>query len=216
MVKYLEPTYEILTDLERLNPLKMIELAARTCYQSFDYMEEGSELKLAEHLVERKHWAMIEHGGLISVRFRVNRGFTHEMVRHRLASFGQESSRYCNYIKGKFGKEISVIIPPQFESKQHQQSELYKFWLKAMEDAENHYFNMITNGATAQLARGVLPIDLKSEIIVSANLREWYHILSLRTHPAAHPIMQVIMRPLLKEFKQKIPVIFNDILNFGD
>jgi thymidylate synthase (FAD) len=130
-------------------------------------------------------------------------------VRHRIASYSQESTRYCNYTKGKFGSEIAVVRPCFWA----EGSEQYGVWRQAMEQAESAYNQLVALGATPQEARSVLPNSLKTEIVMTMNLREWRHFFELRTAPAAHPQMREIATPLLNEFKKRIPVIFDDIEN---
>lgn len=162
--------------------------------------------------------AMIEHSQL-SVRFYVDRGVSHELVRHRVASFGQESTRYCNYSNNKYNNEISVIDLQDgiiLDTKMVKESAgvvaaVYTEWIKAMQDAERHYLKMIELGATPQIARSVLPNSTKTELVMTANYREWRHFFKLRTAIAAHPQMREITIPLLKELKSKIPIIFDDI-----
>lgn len=149
---------------------------------------------------------MIEHSSL-SVKFIVDRGVSHELVRHRIASFAQESTRYCNYSKDKFGKEITVIEPCFFSPL----SDSYTFWKHATESAEAHYFSLLDSGATPQEARSVLPNSTKTEITITANYREWRNLFKLRTAKAAHPQMREVVIPLLKELKEKLPIIFDDI-----
>jgi len=170
------------------------------------------------------HEAMLEFGGMITVRFIVDRGVSHELVRHRVASFAQESTRYCNYSKDE---HISFIIPPWINDTLN---ETYKYhkdidWFQSTEDiaastanwlqciawCESNYNTLLLNGWTPQQARSVLPNSLKTEINVSANIREWRHIFKLRTAKAAHPQMREVMQPLLDEFKILIPLLFDDI-----
>ena len=219
MVKIIEQSYEILTNLDGLVILKNIERAARTCYKSEPLTTEDGESakKLCKKLVELKHTAMLEHGGLISVRIICNRGLTHELVRHRLCSYAQESTRYCDYSKDKHGKEITVIKPLDFVSmykdndKDNELKIKYYYWAISIDMAEQCYFELRKLGVLPQVARGVLPLDLKTEIIISANPTEWRHIFKLRTSEAAHPQIRAIMRNLLEDFKKKIPIIFDDI-----
>ncbi len=142
-----------------------------------------------------------------TVRFIVDRGVSHELVRHRVASFAQESTRYCNYGKEKFGKEITFIKPAFWEKG----SEQYKHWSKACSFTENAYFKLLEDGATPQEARAVLPNSLKTEIVVTANVREWRHIFKLRTAKDAHPQMREVMTPLLAEMTMYLPELFGDI-----
>ena len=206
MVKIVKPTYEILTPINGDEILKLIELAGRTCYKSDNLITPDSAKNFVEKIAQRGHESVIEHYN-ITVRFICNRGFTHELVRHRLAAYSQESTRYCNYNKDKFGSEITVIKP--FEI--NEDTKEYDLWKEAMQNAEKSYMAMIENGSKPENARGVLPIDIKTEIVITTNLREWKHIFKLRTSKAAHPSMRELMIPLLKEFKEKIPVIFDKI-----
>lgn len=211
MVKIIEQSYEILTPINGLDILKGIERAARTCYKSEGLITDdgNSAKKLVKKLVENGHLAMIEHGINISVKFITDRGVSHELVRHRIASFAQESTRYCNYAKDKFDNQISVIMPI-FEG--DSDSAIIVAWEQAMQYAELKYLEMIRFGASPQLARSVLPNSLKTEIIVTANIREWMHIFSLRTNKAAHPQIRALMIPLLEELKTRIPVLFDEIM----
>ena len=208
MVKIIKPSYEILTPINGDEILKLIELAGRTCYKSNDLITPDSARGFVERIAKRGHESVIEHYN-ITVRFVCNRGFTHELVRHRLAAFSQESTRYCNYTKDKFGNEITVIKPAEL----NEGTEEYSIWKQAMENAEKSYMAMMSAGSKPENARGVLPIDIKTEIVITANLREWKHIFTLRTSPAAHPSMRELMIPLAREFQSKIPVIFDHVLD---
>jgi thymidylate synthase (FAD) len=145
----------------------------------------------------------------VTVRIICDRGVSHEIVRHRIASYSQESTRYCNYSKEKFNNQITFIEPCFWES--YDQEEKYSVWKVAMEAAENTYFHLISLGSTPQEARSVLPNSLKTEIVVTMNMREWRHFFRLRTAAAAHPQMIQIAKPMLAEFKSIIPIIFDDI-----
>ena len=206
MVNIVKPHYEILTPVNGDEILKLIELAGRTCYKSHDLITPDSAKNFVEKIAQRGHESVIEHYN-VTVRFICNRGFTHELVRHRLAAYSQESTRYCNYTKDKFGSEITVIKPFEID----EGTKEYEIWKTAMENAEKSYMEMVNNGSKPENARGVLPIDIKTEIVITTNLREWKHIFSLRTSKAAHPSMRELMIPLLKEFQKKIPVIFDSI-----
>jgi len=188
---------------------KLIELAGRVCYKSEDRIDEGSADKFIDHLKELHHESVLEHG-LITVKFINDRGISHEEVRHRISSFSQESTRYCNYTKGKYGNEITVIdIRGGFPN---MGVDRFDVWCEAMRDAEKHYCKMIELGASAQEARSVLPNSLKTELVWSANPREWRHIFKMRTSKAAHPQIKEVMIPLLNEFKNRWPVLFSDII----
>lgn len=204
-MKIIKAGYEILTNLDGLEILKHIERIGRVCYKSEDKITDDSCLTFVKMLLDRGHEAMIEHYSF-SVKFICDRGVSHEIVRHRIAAFAQESTRYCNYSKSKFGNEITVIKPFFFDC-------LHKWdaWKKGCEAAEETYFRLINDGAAPQEARSVLPNSLKTEIVMTANLREWRHFFKLRTADAAHPQMREITRPLLSELQRLIPVVFDDI-----
>lgn len=209
-MKKVKPSYEILTDIKGVNFLKQIEIAARTCYKSEGLMCEGSDERLVKKLLHRKHEAMIEHAPNISVKFTANRGFTHEIVRMRLASFGQESTRYVNYSKDKHGNEITVCIPRYIENLGQERVVIF---LDTWEYAQNAYMKLINEmGVKAQIARDILPIGIKADIVVTSNVRHWRHMLKLRTAKGAHPIMHELMRSLLKDFQTYIPILFDDII----
>ncbi len=206
-MKIIDPSYEILlpNPIDGIQILKDIEKAGRTCYKSEDKITEDSCVKFVKMLVERGHHAMIEHGPSISVKFICNRGFTHELVRSRLCSYAQESTRYVRYGDKK---EFVVIKPPTWESWSQPSKDA---WETHMGNCENTYLFLLEQGLKPQEARGVLPIDVKTEIVIKANIREWRHIFTIRTAKAAHPSMHQLMRPLCVELKDKIPVLFNDI-----
>ena len=199
-------SYEILSEIDSEKMMKNIEIAGRTCYKSEDKITMDSATKFVEMIVKRGHLTVIEHEKL-TVRFVFDRGISHEIVRHRLASFSQESTRYVNYTKDKQGSEISVI-----DIREHVKTlEAYEVWLEAMDAAEKYYFKLIELGETPQIARSVLPNSTKTEIVVTANLREWCLILTQRIASAAHPQIREVMRPLLDELKTKLPAIFNSV-----
>ena len=185
--------------------LKQIKLAGRTAYKSEDKITNNSAKDFVAMLLKRGHLSVIEHQS-VSVRFICDRGVSHEIVRHRLASYTQESTRYCNYTKGKFGSEITVIEPCFWS----QDDEKYKVWRQTIEQIETAYNRLIELGATPQEARSILPNSLKTEIVVTMNLREWRHFFTMRTSPAAHPQMREVAIPLLKEFQKQIPILFDD------
>lgn len=189
--------------------LKQLEKIARVCYKSEDKISSdlSSAKKLIKNLISNGHEAMLEHGYL-SVKFICDRAISHELVRHRLASFVQESQRYCNYSKDKFGGEITFIQPWWMD----EEDDIgYSTWKKNCLHAEKAYFDMLKLGYSPQQARGVLPNCTKTEIVVTANYREWRHILRLRTTSNAHPDMINMMDGLLTNLKRMIPIIFDDI-----
>lgn len=218
----MKPSFEILTPISEggIEELKHIEKIARVCYKSEGLITEDGESakKMIKMLINRDHTAMIEHSSL-SVKFTVDRGVSHELVRHRIASFAQESTRYVNYSLDKFGNEINVINIKDgiaLDSKMKNMDAdtigiIIAEWLSAMEDAERHYMRMIELGATPQIARSVLPNSTKTEITITANYREWRNFFKLRVPVTAHPQMREITIPLLKELKGRLPIIFDDI-----
>jgi thymidylate synthase (FAD) len=212
-MKLIKPSYEILTPINGDEILKTIEKVARTCYKSEDKITEDSAKTLVKSLISRGHEAMIEFFD-ITVKFICDRGVSHELVRHRIASFAQESTRYVNYSNGKFGGHLTFIIPEWLEDvKSGEYSNAFTglTWSIAMEQAEKNYLKLIEEGWQPQQARSVLPNSLKTEINVKMNLREWRHFFKLRTALAAHPQMRELTCPLLDELKSKIPIIFDDI-----
>lgn len=204
-MKIVESSYEILTPFTD-SEIALIERAARTCYKSEDRISDKSSAKMVRNLIERGHEAMLEHSSL-TVKFVCDRGVSHELVRHRMASFAQESTRYCNYTKDKFDNEITVIKPFYIS----EDSMAYIAWKEACEMAESAYNELVHNGYTPQEARCVLPTCLKTEVVVTANFREWRHILKLRTAIDAHPQIRELMLPLLIELRKKLPSVFCDI-----
>lgn len=205
-MKIIKPSFEILDNIDGKEMLRKIEAAARTCYKSEDKITDDSAAKLVRNLIKRGHESALEHEK-VTVRIICDRGVSHEIVRHRLASYSQESTRYCNYSHGKFGGELTFIRPCFWDD----DSNAYKLWLIAMQKIENYYIGLLNRGATPQEARSVLPNSLKTEIVMTANLREWRHFFRLRCSPDAHPQMQEIARMMFKEFSQKIPVVFDEL-----
>ena len=205
-MKIIKAGYEIITPVSREAALQRIEDAARTCYKSEDKVTEISASALVKSLIKHGHEAMIEHYS-ISVKFICDRGVSHEIVRHRIASYAQESTRYCNYSKDKFGNEITVVQPCFWI----ETDENYAVWVSSMLQAENSYFALINNGATPEQARSVLPHSLKTEIVMTANIREWRQFFKLRTTRNAHPQIREIATPLFNELKEKLPELFEDI-----
>ena len=201
-MKVITASFEVL-DFPK-NAIDKIALAARTCYKSEPKGEKSNE-NLVKKLIASGHHTPLEMS-TVTVRIITDRGVLAELTRHRLASFSVESSRYCNYSKDKFGGEITVI-KPCFWQKEKPKS-YYSTWLDAMTMAEAYYLQLIEDGATPEQARSVLPMSLKTEIIMSANLREWLHIFKLRCSEKSHPSMREIMIPLRKEFAKRLPVIF--------
>lgn len=208
-MKVIKPSFEILTPIDREAVLKHLETVARTCYKSEDKITEQSAPKMVKGLIKSHHTAMIEHFS-VSVKMIVDRGVSHEIVRHRIASYAQESTRYCNYSQGKFGNEITVIKPLFFDEGTPE----YIIWEESCMQAEKAYNELIEMGCSPQEARSVLPNSLKTEIVVTMNLREWIHFFNLRalgTTGAPHPQMKEIAMMVLEEFSNQLPEIFGDM-----
>ena len=205
-MKIINASYHIETPIDGAEILKRIEKAGRTCYKSEDRITSESAENFVRMLIERGHESVLEHAS-ITVRFVCDRGISHEIVRHRIASFSQESTRYCNYSNDRFRNNITFIKPCFLD----EGTGGYKLWKQAMFIAEKEYFELLKLGCTPQEARSVLPNSVKTEIVMTANLREWRHFLKLRTAKAAHPQMRELTMPLLHEFQERIPVVFDDI-----
>lgn len=212
---------------------RTIELAGRTCYKSEDKITDDSAAAFVSSIVKMGHEAMLEHAS-VSVRFTMDRGLSHEIVRHRMAAFAQESTRWCNYSKGKFENSCTFIDPYDLirleqerklgsvewtdaeEEKATQKTrKIMEEWGEACSEAEKHYMRMLELGASPEVARSVLPNSLKTDVIVTANLREWRHIFKMRavtTYGRPHPQMQMLMHNLLIDFAKAMPEVFADIL----
>ena len=192
--------------------LRAIERIGRTCYKSEDRITDTSYQQFVRNLIKRGHLSVIEHCS-VTADIICDRGVTHEIVRHRIGSYSQESTRYCNYGAAKYGNEITVIDPgTAFEwGDTPAATEKYLYWKSACRVAERRYLEMLEDGASPQEARAVLPNSLKTEIWVTYNLREWRHFFQLRCAPAAHPQMQEVARMLLAEMTAYVPIIFDDI-----
>lgn len=220
-MKTLKPQHVIIgkDQIEGHKILKHIEKIARTCYKSEDLINDESAEKMIKKLIKLNHLAMIEHAS-VSVLFTCDRGVTHEIVRHRVASYAQESTRYVNYSKDKFGNEIGYIDIAGGIALDTKMKDLpvetidaiISEWHQACIDAEKHYMKMLELGATPQIARSVLNNSTKSDINVTMNLREWRHFFELRCDTPAHPQMRELVIPLLKEMSEVIPIVFDDLV----
>lgn len=227
-----KPSHNVLTGIEGDRILRRIERAGRTCYKSEDKVTTDSAKKFVASILKREHESVIEHEN-ISVKITCDRGVTHEIVRHRLVAYSQESTRYCNYANEG---EIAVVEPFFFDpfeelqlipvpdtSEYNRGTQLrsnerlinmnsFDVWFLTCLWTQWGYMTLINIfERSPQQARSVLPNSLKTEIVMTANLREWRHILRLRISKAAHPQMREVMIPILEEFKHKIPVLFDDI-----
>jgi len=233
----IKPGYEILTPISDggIEELQKIELAARTCYKSEDKISPDGESakKLVKNLIKSGHEAMLEHGSL-SVKFICDRGVSHELVRHRIASYAQESTRYCNYGKDKFGNSITVIEPCFYADRNEDDiirirdreflqaapsssniTKRYVVWYNTCKIMEDRYFQLLDLGATPQEARAVLPNSLKTEVVMTANYREWRNVFKLRCANDAHPQIREIMIPLCVELQKRIQILFDDCYPLG-
>jgi thymidylate synthase (FAD) len=205
-MKIIKPYYVIEDEIDAKRILLTIERAGRTCYKSEGRIGDGTAEKFIANIIKRGHESVLEHEK-ITVRFICDRGVTHELVRHRIASYSQESTRYCNYSQDKFGNELTFIKPCFW----NEDDEAYKIWLDSMQSIEDSYNKLIAAGAKPEEARSILPNSLKTEIVVTMNMRQWRHYFRLRCAKAAHPQIREISIALLKELKEKLPVLFNDI-----
>lgn len=218
-MRTVEASVEFINPPEYAVVLDTIERVGRTCYKSEDKMTEFSAEDFVRRLIQRGHEAMIEHGS-VTLRFINDRGVSHEEVRHRIASFGQESTRYCNYSKDKFDGEVTYI---NIERGMELDATVSKLpfevklaiiheWMVACLDAESHYMRMLELGATPQIARSVLNNSTKTEICITMNFREWRHFIRLRNDPAAHPQMREVAQQVLDMLYEKYPVFFEEFV----
>lgn len=208
-MKIVEPGVEFVTPIDRkagMTILRRIEQCGRTCYKSEAKITGDSAEKFVRGLIKRGHESVLEHASF-TLRFTCDRGVSHEIVRHRIASYSQESTRYCNYAGAQFGNEITVIRPVFWQ----EETPNYQLWHRACREAEVSYFILLSNGATPQEARSVLPNSLKTEVVMTANLREWRHFFRLRCSKAAHPQMVQVAKMALEMCHDAIPVVFDDI-----
>ena len=208
MVKLIEPSVEIVSDVDGDKILKHIELCARNCYKSEGNITEDttSAIKMIGKLIELDHTAMIEHFS-ITARLICDVGVYKDLTRHRHCSFAIESTRYCNYSKGKFGNELTFIKPCNMDDTKG----IYHTWLRTMKDIENAYMQMSEFGALPDQLRMILPHSTAASVIMTANMRELRHMFKLRCAKQAHPSVRQVMLMLLKEVHSKIPVLFDDL-----
>lgn len=206
-MKIIEPSAELAQELDAAEIMRHIERAGRVCYKSESRISDTSAEKFIANIIRSGHESVIEHA---SITFKIvcDRGVSHEIVRHRLASYSQMSTRYCDYSGDKFGGELSFIKPCFWQ----EGDENFQLWQNAMAAAEKFYLEMRKNGARPEEARSVLPNSLATELFMTANLREWRHFLKLRTSPRAHPQMREIAVQIYKILREKLPVIFSDIV----
>ena len=205
-MRIIRPYAELLEEIDGDAVLRRLERIGRVCYKSEGRIAPGTAEKFIANILKRGHESVIEHEKA-TLRMVCDRGVTHELVRHRLASYSQESTRYCNYSQDKFGSELTFIRPLFWE----EGSEAYGIWREAMQRIEADYMRLLEGGASPQEARSILPNSLKTEIVVTMDLREWRHFFRLRTAPQAHPQMREVALMALELLHSKLPVIFDDI-----
>lgn len=206
-MKIIKAGFEVMDELNGSEILKKIERCGRVCYKSEEKIDDGTAEKFVAGIIKRGHESVLEHVSF-TVRFIVDRGVSHELVRHRIASFSQESTRYCNYGNDDDGG-CTFIAPSALHY--HVGSGEFYLWEEMCQQAERIYKDLLDNGSTPQQARSVLPNSLKTEVVMTCNLREWRHFFKLRTADAAHPQMREVARPLLEYLKTQIPVVFDGI-----
>ena len=212
-MKIMKPSIEIVDMDSYESILKKIEKIGRVCYKSEGKITEDSAEKFIRSLLTRQHESVIEHEN-VTVRVVCDRGVSHEIVRHRIASYSQESTRYCNYAGDKFDNQISVIDLAsgfQYDLSNENDKAKYDVWVTAMQNAEKAYFRMLELGATPQEARSVLPNSLKTEIVMTMNLRSWRNFFRLRVDSHAHPQMREVAGIIYEEFQKKLPVFVADL-----
>lgn len=202
----IKPSFEFVDEIDGAKILKKIERMSRICYKSEAQITDTSYIQMVKHILERGHESQLEHAS-VTVIVICDRGVTHEIVRHRLASYSQESTRYCNYSKDKFGNNLTFIKPSFWDDNTMMMND----WEETMERLENQYLTLMKHGIRPEQARSILPNSLKTEIGITMNLREWRHFFKLRTAKAAHPQMREIACQMLKEFQNRIPLVFDDI-----
>ena len=205
-MRIIEPSFEFMSAINGKQLLESIERAGRICYKSENKITSNSAVEFIQKILQSGHESVIEHEK-ITVKIICDRGVSHEIVRHRIASYSQESTRYCNYSKDKFGNELTLIRPFFWNN----DPDKYAIWQETIQIIESNYNKLISMGAKPEEARSILPDSLKTEIVVTMNLREWRHFFKLRTSAKAHPQMREITGPMLKRFKEEVPVIFDGI-----
>lgn len=193
-------------NIDGIKVMKRIERACRTCYRSEGSIDDESYKRLIKNCINRGHESVLEHEK-VTIRMICDIGVYKDLTRHRFGSFSIESTRYCNYGKDKFENEIKFIEPVNIDKT----SELYKDWYRTVDFIEQEYVRMSRMGATPDQMRMILPHSTAAEVTMTANIREWRHILKLRASKMAHPAIQQLMIPLLLHFKTIMPELFSDI-----
>lgn len=204
-MKIIQPWVQV-KEFDGVAMMKNLELAAKQCYRTQGNITDTSYKHFLKNCLSRGHESVIEHEK-VSIRMCCDIGVYKDLTRHRHASFSIESTRYCNYSKDKFGNELTFIKPCNIDDS----SELYSNWVGAMNFIEKEYIAMSTNGATPDQLRLILPHSTAAELYMTANIREWRHIFSLRAQKETHPAVQQVMIPLLLYFIKQMPELFEDI-----
>ena len=201
-LKIIDPSVKLATDFVGKDVMQFLERCGRVCYKSENKITNGSSEKFIRNIIKRGHESVLEH---FSATFIIicDRGISHEIVRHRIASYSQESTRYCDYAKGEL-----TFVKPCFWN---EQSLSYCAWKNTMQQIEDKYLILRDNKSKPEEARSILPNSLKTELVMTANLREWRHFFKLRTSENAHPQMRQIARMMLHVLEEKLPVVFEDI-----
>ncbi len=206
-MKIIKPYINIEDEIDRNEILTKLEKIGRVCYKSECKISEHSAEKFLHNIIKRNHESVLEHVNL-SIRVVCDRGVSHEIVRHRIASYSQESTRYCNYSNDKFNNELTFINPCFWT----ENSQEYEVWKKTMLEIEKNYMELITKGANPQEVRSILPNSIKTELVMTMNIRSWRNFLNLRTDISAHPQIREIAFMILNKLKSQIPVLFDDII----
>lgn len=211
-MRIIKQGFQLLTEINKESIYSLIEYAGRTCYKTEDKQNTSTSTEdFVRSLVARGHESVIEHVSL-SFKFITDRGISHELVRHRIASYSQESTRYCNYSKDKFSNEITFVLPHFIDEESvNQKSSNAIDFVAACQQAEAFYFKLLENGLRPQDARQVLNNAVKTEVVATFNMRSLRNMLRQRCAKAAHPQMQLLMRPLLETLAHELPALFGDI-----
>lgn len=203
-MRIVEPWIEV-EKFDGVKIMKRLERACRTCYRSEGLITDDSYKRLLSNCLTRGHESILEHEK-ITVRMQCDIGVYKDLTRHRFGSFSIESTRYCNYGKDKFDNEIKFIKPCNMDDK-----ELFNEWYSACTEIEQRYLKMTKLKATPDQMRMILPHSTAAEVTMTANIREWRHILDLRTKQMAHPAIRQLLIPLLLLFQKEMPELFNNI-----
>lgn len=212
-MKIVDPSFRFIHALPREEAYRIISEAMSNCYRAELNATPKTPQEMVEKAIRIGHYSVVEHVS-VSVDIICDRGVTHELVRHRLASYSQESTRYCNYSGEKFGRELTFIYPSWTHTPEAMDSRKYAIWEDALRIAEVRYMEMLDAGATPQEARAVLPNSLATKIAMTANLREWAHIFKLRCDLPANPDMRQVMKMIMFGMLDLYPSVFQPVHNW--